>query len=50
MIEIKLDEHTTEDVKAIQELRCFGFSDEAIQKMYDDQKRRDSAEGEGGKE
>ena len=46
MIDIKLDEHTTEDVKAIQELRRFGFSDEAIQKMYDDQKRRDSAEKE----
>lgn len=35
MIEIQLNENTAEDVKAIQELRAMGFSDEQIQKWYD---------------
>ena len=41
MIDIQLDEHTTEDVKAISVLRSLGFPEEEIQRMYDDQKKRD---------
>jgi SOS response regulatory protein OraA/RecX len=35
MIEIQLNEKSAENVKAIQELRAMGFSDEQIQKWYD---------------
>lgn len=44
MITIKLDKYTAEDVKAIQTLREFGYSDEEIQKLYDRQKEKDERE------
>lgn len=44
MIEIKLNEYSAEDVKAIQELKAMGFSDEQIQKWYDNSHNADIAE------
>ena len=41
MINIKLDKYSAEDVKAIQLLREFGYSDEEIQRLYDRQKEKD---------
>lgn len=35
MVNIKLNEHTAEDVKCIQELQAMGIPDEIIQKYYD---------------
>ena len=35
MITIKLDKHSGEDVKLIQELRALGLDEETIQKAYD---------------
>ena len=48
MIEIRLDDpKLIENIKAVQEIRKYGyFSDEEIQKMYDDQVKQDKAEAE----
>ena len=39
------DEHLVENFKAIQELKKFGFSDEEIQKMYEEQVELDKKGG-----
>ncbi len=39
MIEIQLNENTAEDVKAIQELRAMGISDEQIQEWYNNSQK-----------
>lgn len=36
MISIELNETSVEDFRAIQELKQYGFSDQQIQKWYDD--------------
>ena len=41
MVTITLSEHSAEDVKAIQELRELGMSDEQIQKLVDRQTETD---------
>ena len=38
MITINLDKNSVEDFKAIRELQKMGFSDEQIQKWYDNSK------------
>lgn len=40
MITIKLNDKSAEDVKAIQELKSMGFSDEQIQEWYDNSQKR----------
>lgn len=47
MVTVNLeDEHLVDNVKAIQELKDFGFSDAEIQKMYDRQLELDKKESE----
>lgn len=41
MINLQLDEHTKENMEAIQELRELGMSDEEIQKLVDRQNEID---------
>lgn len=41
-IHINLDNHTVEDVKAIQMMRELGFAEEEIQDAYDRQKKLDA--------
>lgn len=45
-IHINLDDHTEEDVKAIQMMRELGFSEEEIQDAYDRQKKIDAKESD----
>lgn len=44
MINIKLNDHTAEDVKCIQELQAMGIPDEVIQRYYDMVYRPDCGE------
>ena len=40
MITIQLNEHSAEDSKAIKELRELGFTDDEIQKLYDNEQKK----------
>ena len=40
MVTIKLNEHSAEDVKLIEELKAMGLSEETIQRAYNETQRR----------
>ena len=47
MIDIVLDKHVAEDIKAINILKEHGYTEEEIQRLYDEQKKKDEEEEDG---
>lgn len=41
MLNVNLDEHTVEDLAAIDIMRKLGFSEDEIQRKYNEQKNKD---------